>query len=117
METSSTKEISPGMRIYLCKVFPVLLILAGAWLIYYGGRSLLKADQSKTWPATQGVIKDSSLVQHRRAYGVRVAYDYTVNEKSFSGGRIAFGSYNTTRPDAQKILDNWGIGRLSGLPF
>ena len=112
MDDNSKGQLSPGMRIYMTKVFPVLLVLAGAWLLYYGGRILLRADQSKTWPATEGVIKDSSVVPHGKSYGAKVMYDYTVSEKSFSGRRIAFGSYNTSRSDAQKIVDGYPKGKI-----
>jgi hypothetical protein len=112
MGENSTKQMSPGELICLCNIFPWILILAGALLTCYGGIILFQANQSKSWLAAQGVITDSSVESHgKSSYGAKVVYDYTVNEKSFSGRRVAFGSYNISRSGAQNIVNRYPKGK------
>ena len=76
--------------------------------MYYGGKILFRAEQSKSWPATQGVIKESSVERgHKSSYRAKVIYDYTVDGNNFTGGRVFYGSFSTNKTDAQKVADKY----------
>jgi hypothetical protein len=116
MDANSTKQLSSGMRLYLTKIFPLILVLVGAWLLYFGGGNLLRASQSKTWSTTQGEIQSSSMESRstRRGnnYRAKTVYNYTVNEKTLRGYRIIFGYYGSSnRSYAQDVVNRYPQGK------
>ena len=108
MNANSTELLPQEMRLILTKIFPPILILFGIWMLYYGGRSVLRAYQSKTWPMVQGIVQDSSVESRRNLHVAKVVYDYTINEKPFIG---MLSSYSFNRPPAQGFVNRYPKGK------
>jgi hypothetical protein len=108
MGADSTEHLPQEIRLILTRILPPILILFGIWMLYYGGRNVLRANKSKTWPMVQGVVQNSSVESRRNLHTAKVLYDYTVSEKSFTG---MFSSYSSTRSPAQGIVNRYPKGK------
>jgi len=79
-------------------VFSILIsifFLAGFGLLGGGLYFLYKAKTAEGWAETKGSIKSCELIEDSSGddttWSVKVAYDYSVDGRSFSGDRVAFG--------------------------
>jgi hypothetical protein len=89
-ESSSSKGLG---------ILTLAMLVAGVVLMSFGGVEFKRALDSKSWPSTAGTITNSYLQKNREkkknrwvtTYFPRVEYRYTVADKTFSAGRIAFG--------------------------
>lgn len=112
-----TGRMSPRMRFFFSRIFPLPFIIAGALTLYFGCRNLQRAKESTTWPTAQGVVQRSSVEYHRSdngggTYHAEVMYDFTANGTTFSGDRVAFGDYGSSNPShARRIVNEYPKGR------
>jgi len=117
MSTDSTKPMSPGMRFFFGRIFPLIFVIIGALVLYSGFRDLQRAKASTTWPTARGVVQRSSVEYHRSSkgggtYHAEVMYDFTVSKTVFSSGRVAFGDYGSSNPShARHIVNNYPKGK------
>ncbi len=72
-----------------------ILAIAGAALLSFGVRGLVRAYASSQWPTTVGKITSSFLDTSADADIARIRYEYTVNGATFTGDRIAYGDFLT----------------------
>ena len=76
-------------------LFISIFFLVGFGLLGWGLYSLYKAKAAAGWAETRGSIKSCELVEDSSGDGttwsVKVAFDYSVAGRSFSGNRLAFG--------------------------
>lgn len=120
-------------------IFALTFLLIGLVASLFGLQGLLKAQASKKWPSTPGEITVSEIdkklrngetpvsdieyeasswrrrrtLDRRYTHFARVHYNYKVNETSYEGKRIAFGSVGTSNPrDAQRILARYPKGQI-----
>jgi hypothetical protein len=106
------------MNLFFSRIFPWPFILIGAVTVYFGFRSLQRAQASATWPTVQGLVKNSSVEYHSDdkgggTYHAEVWYTFTVNGTTFSGNRVAFGDYGSSNPShAQSIVNRYPKGKL-----
>ncbi|MGA2677811.1 MAG: DUF3592 domain-containing protein [Sedimentisphaerales bacterium] len=112
MKLYSTKQLLPVIRI-AGKIIPLLLMFIGAYVLYFGCRDILRANQSRTWPTAQGVIQNSSIYRGSKgAYWAKVMYDFTVNATAFNGNRVAFGDYGSSiLSHAQGVVNRYPKGK------
>ena len=113
MKLYSTKQLLPVIRIIFGRIIPLLLMFIGAYILYFGCRNLLRANESRTWPTAQGVIQNSSMDRGSRGeYWAKVMYDFTVNATAFNGNRVAFGDYGSTiSSHAQGVVNRYPKGK------
>jgi hypothetical protein len=78
---------------------------------------VLTALESRSWPTTQGMVRDSALEEDsrstiNRAYRARVSYRFTVDGQEFAGDRAYFGDSVTTSwgGPARKIAERYRAG-------
>ena len=104
------------MQVLFGRIFPLPFIIIGAVALFFGCRNLLQANQSKTWPTAQGIIRDSSVEYQRGnkggTYVAKVMYEFTVNATTFHGNRVVFGDYNSGNSSlARNIVDRYPKGK------
>ncbi len=76
-------------------LFISVFFLVGFALLGVGLRSLYQAKAAEGWAETNGLVKACNLVVDSSGdsttWKVKVSYDYSVDGRTFSGDRIAFG--------------------------
>jgi len=94
----------------------------GIFLMLTWVHNLQMARSSKSWPAVQGAVVSSRVVQvldstdkkGKRHYSYKglVKYSYSVEGQNYLSARISFGDYSTSSPDhAEKIVANYPVGK------
>ncbi len=114
-EHAIKKTPPPGF--FFSILLPMLFIIIGALILYFGFRNLERAMESPSWPTAQGRITQSSVGSHRndeggRTYHAEVLYKFKVNGTIFSSNRVAFGDYGSGDPsNAQSIVNRYPEGK------
>lgn len=122
MEAPSTQSMSRPARLFFLRVFPVTLVAIGAGALIYGMQERQRAKESVTWPTATGIILESAVTHEIRepnnpkktqeSYFAKVRYNYTVDEKQYTGTRIAFGDHRSdTDTLAQEIVARYPMGK------
>jgi len=132
MENASSKQLSPGMKFFFCRILPLFFVGAGAITLYLGIQSFNKARASTNWPEAEGKIISSSVESHTSektgssrdrsrsrggtttttTYKAEVFYEYTVDGKTYNGNRVAYGNVSTSSPSrARRIVDRYPEGK------
>jgi hypothetical protein len=89
----------------------IVFATVGGFLLYWGVVNLWEAKAGETWPTAPGKIVSSS-VESKRTYEAKVVYEYTVNGKVYSSGRLTMGNINTGDPGrARLIVDRYPPGK------
>lgn len=98
-------------------VFAWPAILAGAAVLFFGGRNFIRARESVTWPAVEGRVARSEMTlstsgQHGQPnYHAEVLYNYQLSGATYSSNRIGFGDFDSSDPShAQSILNRYPKG-------
>ncbi|MFO0819399.1 MAG: DUF3592 domain-containing protein [Pirellulales bacterium] len=116
-----TRSASAGIRVLL-SVVCVVFFTIGAAFGYYAYLGIREARESLQWPTTPGRItqsgvdvsisreheNDSRRRRETRSYSAHVAYEYTVEGKTYTGERIAvvtdqFGSHDWAKATTEKF--------------
>ncbi len=101
------------MRFFFSRIFPLIFVVVGASVAFFGIRSLIRAKASVDWPTTQGKVVASSVEYHDSdegsgTYHAEVMYDFSVNNTTFSGNRIAYGDYGSGNPShARRVVNSY----------
>lgn len=117
ISSSSSKPISPGMRFFFSRIFPMIFVVVGASVAFFGIRGLIRAKASVAWPTTQGKVVSSSVEYHKSdkgggTYHAAVMYDFSVSETGFSGNRVAYGDYGSSNPShARQVVNRYPKGQ------
>ncbi len=123
MRISSSREMSPGMRIFFSRVFPLPFIVVGALTLYFGGRGVYRAKESVSWPAAEGRIQNSSVEYHKGSkgggtYHAEIRYTFDVDGQTRSGNDVAFGDYGSSSSShAQGIVNRYPEGRVVSVRY
>jgi hypothetical protein len=110
---SSKEEITPFMRFFIRRLVPWGFILLGAWMLFTGAGSLLRAKESMAWPVAEGRILTSSVAYRSDRDGsripyVNIEYMYTVDGKTHVGDRIFFIERDfSTLPDMEGKVNQY----------
>jgi len=110
-----SQPISRGMKFSLW-VFPYIFILVGAVVLFAGGKELIYAKDSASWPSVPGQITGSSIETLTGNDGVTykavISYRYPVNGAVYEGKRVAYGDHSSSDySHANKIAMKYIIGR------
>lgn len=65
-------------------------------------RDLVRGRASRGWPKVAGEIVSSERDTDAEGYGVRIAYRYEVDGRSFQGDRLRFGFVDFDRSSSQR---------------
>jgi hypothetical protein len=88
-----------------------VLLGIGAWLVW---RWRALGVASTAWPTARGTIKSSRLVPHDAdgidMFVAAVTYEYKVGVRTYTGDRLRFSGYASTREDAQRDVDKYRAG-------
>lgn len=113
----SSKQMSPGTKFIFLWIFSLIFVVVGASAAVFGICELIRAKVSVDWPTTQGKVVASSVEYHVSdeegvTYHAEVMYDFSVNNTTFSGNRIAYGDYGSSNPShARRIVDRYPKGK------
>jgi hypothetical protein len=123
MSMSSSRQMSPGMRLFFSRVFPLPFIVVGALTLYFGGRGLHRAKESVAWPVAEGQIVNSSVEYHRGkkgggTYHAEIAYNFTVDGQTHSGNAVAFGDYGSSSAShARNIVNRYPKDKIVSVRY
>jgi len=98
-------------------VLPLIFMLAGGVVSYFGARGLLLARESVGWPSVDGVVVASEVSQSRSSkggttYHAEVMYDYEVDQTIYSSNRIGYGDYGSSNPGhARQVVNEYPKGK------
>ena len=104
------------------KVKLILLVIAvvGLLITAGGGYFATRSWQARSWPTVEGQITKSEVKRERAIgdtdeevqYNAVVKYSFTVDGRSYSGDRVAFGLGTSNRSsDARRIIDRYPAGQ------
>gem|GEM_PF-6304968 len=65
MGTLSAKPMPPRVRFFFSRIFPLIFVVTGAAVAYFGIHALIYAKASTNWPTANGVVVAASVEQHR----------------------------------------------------
>jgi len=111
--TGGTAATDPDKPLYLgaLSILGLALLGSGAWLIW---RARKLGAASLSWPTATGTIKSSEVKTYDadgiEKYIAKVAYDYTIAGKAFTGDCLRFGAYAGSRQRAQQDVDKYRPG-------
>lgn len=118
--SSSSKQMTPGMKIFFSRIFPLIFVVVGASVAFFGIRGLVRAKTSLNWPSTQGKVVESSVERQRSSgsngssttYHAEILYEFTVDGTTFNGDRVAYGDYGSSSPShARRIVNHYPKGK------
>jgi hypothetical protein len=94
-------------------------LIIGAWLIYthFSVPMAEEAKSSESWPSATGVITNSDIQQSaddgKTMYAAEINYEFTVENKSYTGNRISLTSGNSRTSslrEVKKDLQKYPVG-------
>ena len=97
----------------------LVFIAIGLGLLYYARSVSAKAQQSLSWPSTEGVIAHSAVLQQMQqtssstnaaTYKADVVYRYKVQGRDYSSERLTLADFSSTAGRAQSIVDRYVDG-------
>lgn len=111
----------PVQRFIAVRVVPAFVILASALFTYLGVQNTRLAAESKGWPAVDGEIVRSNIVEEvsttspgrgSRTYRPTIRYRYRVGDADLEGERVSLGEFATeNRADADVVVQRYPVGR------
>lgn len=120
ISSSSSKQMSPGMMFFMSRVFPLIFVVVGASVAFFGIRGLIRAKASVDWPSAQGKVIESSVERQRSSgsngssttYHAEILYEFTIDGTTFNGERVAYGDYGSSSPShARRIVNRYPKGK------
>lgn len=115
----SDQQSSPQMKWLGSRLLPIFVTVVGLFTILWGTLSLMEAKESVDWSTTPGTVLSSSVYDStshdvdvkESAYHADVIYEYYVDDKLYSGDRIAFGDYGPVDSShAEDIVSRYLVG-------
>ena len=97
----------------------LVFIAIGLGLLRYARSVSVKAQQSLSWPSTEGVISHSAMLLQMQqtsnstnaaTYKADVAYRYKVQGRDYSSGRITLVDFSSSAGRAQGIVNRYPDG-------
>lgn len=112
--------MSPGMKFFFSRIFPLIFVLVGAGTGFFGIRQLIRAKASVNWPVVQGQVIVSSVERHvshgkngsSTTYHAKIRYEFTIDGVVHTGTRVAYGDYGSSNSShARKIVNRYPSGK------
>lgn len=102
-------------------LFVMSFLVFGLYSIYHGVVVSRIADESLSWPETEGVITDSYIHQYEKSddgntetwYETVIIYTYRINEKKYSGNSITLlsrGPHTTHKEEVEIFISDYPKG-------
>jgi hypothetical protein len=97
----------------------LVFIAIGLGVLYYARSVAAKAQQSLSWPSTEGVISHSAVLLQMQqtsnstdtvTYKADVAYRYKIQGRNYSSDRLTLADFSSTARRAQGIVDRYADG-------
>jgi hypothetical protein len=97
----------------------LVFIAIGLSMLYYARSVSAKAQQSLSWPSTEGVISHSAVLRQMQqtsgstntaTYKADVAYRYKVRGRDYSSGVITLADISSSAGRAQGIVSRYPDG-------
>jgi hypothetical protein len=116
------QHLPPLRRFVAVRVFPAFVLLVSAGAMAIGVGEMRRARDSAAWPAVEGDIIRSGIVEERPSGATRsgdrsitqrpsVIYRYDVDGTTYEAGRVSFGEYATSDvADARLVVDKYPVG-------
>ncbi len=121
MRASSSRQMSPGAKFFFSRIFPLIFIVVGGTVAFFGIRGLVRAKASVDWPTTEGKVVASSVERRTSrttgggtstTYHAEILYEYSAEGTRFDGDRVAYGDYgSSSRGHARDIVDRYPEGK------
>ena len=111
--------MSPGLRFFFSRIFPLIFVAVGAAVALAGLRGLERARASVKWPTAPGKVVASSVARRASSgskgttvtYHAEILYEYSVNGTTYDGNRVAYGDYGSSSPaHARRIANRYPKG-------
>ena len=114
--SSSAKRMSPRMKFFFSRIFPLIFVVVGAIVLFFGVRGLIRANASVDWPTAQGKViacsVESSSDDDGTTYHAEILYEFSVDGTTFNGNRVAYGDYGSSSPShARSIVNRYPKGK------
>ena len=116
-----SQPIPPKLKVLLSRIFPLILVLAGATIAFFGIRGLILSKASVEWPTAQGNVVESSVErrfsrdndrQAKSTYHARLFYEFSVDGTTFTGDRVAYGDHGSNDPShARGVVSRYPQGK------
>jgi hypothetical protein len=105
MEQMTSEQIALIKSIF-ARIFPMVFVLVGALLLYYGAKRVLTAIESDGWPHTSAVVTSSSVKMYisgaargRTQHQAEIYYEFFVQKRRY----IGYHQYES--PDAGRVAN------------
>lgn len=116
---AKTKEQTADTVLRWLLLLPLLFIVAGTLMSFFGVRQFLQAKASTAWPTVTGVITVAELGKQMgneqdesTTYSADLSYDYLVNDHSYVNGAVSFAGVKSRDPStARRILKRYPVGK------
>lgn len=101
------------------QLLPLVFVITGAVILFFGARQMQQATASQSWPAVAGVVTVSELGKHlgneendSTSYSADISYDYVVDDTSYINSAIQFGQVSSSDPSvARTVLKRYEVGQ------
>ena len=116
---SKPKELTADTVVRWLLLLPLLFIVAGGVMSFFGVRQFTQAKASPAWPTVTGVITVAELGKQMgnerdesTTYSADISYDYLVNDRSYVNGAVSFDGVKSSDPStARRILKRYPVGK------
>lgn len=112
-KTTNFKDASPAQRFFMGRIFPLIFVLIGVFLIYFGTKQIRLANESRDWPQAEARVLDSVVERIRRSgknegttYRAEIYYEFEVDGVTYSGNRVAYGGRSSSNPSFARLTVN-----------
>lgn len=88
-----------------------IIFIVSSWMVYsnFSAPMVKESEASENWPTTSGIITHSELSQSmsdgKKMYAANVNYNFTVDEKAYTGDRISLTSNGTSTGSVGKVKE------------
>jgi len=101
------------------QLLPLVFVITGAVILFFGVRQIQQATASQSWPSVMGVVTVSELGKHTgddrndsTTYSADISYDYLVDDVSYINSAIQFGQVSSSDPAvARTVLQRYEVGQ------
>ena len=116
MSAARRNNMGPGMQFFFGRIFPMIFVLTGGSVLYFGVMNILIARDSVNWPSVPGTVISSEVQSHRgddgTTYSAEVYFEYEVEGTKHASNRVTVGSVSTSNPSgARSIVNRYPAGR------
>jgi hypothetical protein len=115
-----SQPMSPRLKFFFSRIFPLIFVVIGATIAFFGIRGLILAKASVEWPTAQGSVVESwvdrqfSRDKNRSTYHyyARLFYEFSVDGTTFTGDRVAYGDHGSNDPShARGVVSRYPQGK------